>query len=326
MKIAVTGATGGLGRSLVEYLLEKNVQVAALGRNKNVGTQLSALGAEFYSGEITDVEYLKTAFRGADLVVHCAGLASPWGVWESFEQANVQGTAAVLRAMRELQITKLVHISTPSVYFNGQPRENIRESDPLPETENFYARSKRMADKLVLAAVRNQNLKAVLLRPRAIFGKYDGTILPRMLKIMRKGYFPLIDGGQARVDLTAVENVVHAIGLAIEKIDRFSGDVFNISNGEPMPVEELVRWLDAELKMNVRFIRVPSAPLKALADLLEIYAKKVSGREPVISRYSIESMGTTQTLSIEKARQVLGYEPVISVRDAMRGVLKEQSI
>jgi len=318
LRIAVTGATGGLGRSLTEFLLQQNCEVAALGRNAGVGRELFVDGADFHGGNIADVNYVTEAFKDCDVVVHSAGFASPFGSWETFYEANVQGTASVLQAMRANKINKLIHISTPSLYFSGEPRLNIRESDPLPTPQGFYARSKRMADEMVLKEVDVRGLCAVLIRPRAIFGKYDTTVLPRMMRILKKGFFPLPSGGLSQVDITAVENVVHAIWLAIQSTKQFRGDAFNITNGEPMTIRDLTKRLASSLDLSVRFVSVPFSVLIGVAQISEFFAKNFFKREPAISKYAIQSIGTTQTLNIEKAERELGYKPVISVDSALK--------
>lgn len=317
MKIAVTGATGGLGRSLTEFLIAQGHQVVALGRNREAGQALAAAGAEFRTGEITDTGYLRGAFAGCELVVHSAGLASPWGEWELFLEANVHGTSAVLQAMEHAGITRLVYLSTPSVYFSGRPIHDVREDSPLPPAQNFYSKSKIMADEIVLRETARRGLNSVLLRPRAIFGPYDKAILPRMLRVMRKGFFPLPDGGNSLVDLTAVENVIHAIDLVIRSPRVFRGEIFNITNAQPMTVRDLTSRLASATGLKVKFAPVPMVWLRGLAAVLEFFARHVTGREPVISRYGIGSLGTTQTLSVEKARRLLGYEPVISLEEAI---------
>ncbi len=325
MRIAVTGATGGLGRSLVEFLLKQNVEVVALGRNKIVGAELAKKGAHFLAGDITDIDYLKKAFVNIDVVVHSAGLASPWGDWSLFYEANVKGTEAVVESARFNQVSRIVHISTPSIYFNGLDRKNISEDEPIPNPQNFYAKSKLLADELILKATAEGHFDSTLMRPRAILGPYDATILPRILKVMRKGFFPLPNGGQALVDLTAVENVVFAIWLAIQKKERLSGAAFNISNGEPMTVLRLVEILSDTLGIKIIFISVPLWLIKTLALVFEFYAKLISRKEPLISKYSIESLGTTQTLSIKKAELVLGYKPILTLKEAILGYIEKNN-
>jgi nucleoside-diphosphate-sugar epimerase len=317
VKVAVTGATGGLGRSLVEHLRSKGVDVVALGRNVSIGKDIEKTGAKFVACEIDDEETLSSAFEGCDQVVHSAGLAAPWGAWSEFERANVKGTRAVLAAMRTAVVDRLVHISTPSVYFDGRERTNVKESDPLPEPTNLYAKSKAMADDLVRLEVDARGLSAVLVRPRSIYGKYDRTIMPRMLRVMERGFFPLPDGGRALVDVTAVENVVHFIWLCLTSDRKFRGDAYNVTNGEPMTVRELLEIVATSAKKPVRFISIPSRVLLSGAGLMEVYAKAITKREPPFARHSIHSLAVSQTLSIEKAKEEMGYSPVVSTRESI---------
>jgi nucleoside-diphosphate-sugar epimerase len=321
MKIVVTGATGGLGRSLTEYLLGKGVEVVALGRNEKIGLELSGLGAIFLAGDITDTDYLANSFAGADLIIHSAGVAAPWGIWEQFYQANVLGTKAVLEAMLKTKISRLIYLSTPSVYFSGKPILKVREDSTLPSPQTFYARSKIMADELVMNAVNSRGISAVLLRPRSIIGKHDTAILPRILRMMEKGIFPLPNGGEAVVDLTSVENVIQVIWLCINSKQYFRGEIFNITNDEPMKVSDLTRLIADTFNYKVKFIPVPLKLLLVVADLSEFYALKISHREPKLTRYALQSLGVTQTLSIEKAQNHLGYKPTISLKESFENLI-----
>ncbi len=318
MKIAVTGATGGLGRSLVESLRAKGVDTVALGRNVAIGKEIEKTGAKFVACEIDDDQQLKEAFRGCDQVIHSAGMAAPWGEWKDFERANVAGTRSVLWAMRMTGIERLIHISTPSVYFAGEARLNVKESDPVPEPTNLYAKSKMMADDLVRLEVEARKISAVLVRPRSIYGKYDRTILPRMMRVMKRGWFPLPDGGKALVDVTAVENVAHFVWLALLTDWKFQAEAFNVTNDEPMEVGALMRLVAEAAGLDVKFVPVPSGVLFAGARLMEVFAKTVTHREPAFSRHSLQSITVPQTLSIEKAKRDLNYVPVVSTRDSIR--------
>lgn len=317
MKIAITGATGGLGRSLSEFLLIQGQEVVALGRNHIIGRELEKAGACFSLGDIGDPDYLVKSFQGCDVIVHCAGLASPWGSWDSFYQANVVGTQNVLRAAHKHGIDRLIHLSSPSVYFSGKTITQGAEDFLIPEPKTFYAKSKIMADRLVLEETASRKLSAVLFRPRSIFGKYDRTILPRILRVMQRGFFPLPGGGRATVDVTAVENCIHAIWLALNSKNFFRGEVFNITNGEPLTVRELMLRISEAFQFKVKFFSAPLGVLNRAAKLSELYAQWITHREPLISQYSLESLGTTQTFSIEKARFQLGYSPIVSLNDAI---------
>jgi nucleoside-diphosphate-sugar epimerase len=324
MKIAVTGATGGLGRSLAEDLLQNGHEVVTLGRNEKVGKILRDQGAEFYAGEISDETYVMESLKGCDAVVHSAGLASPWGAWEDFFRINVTGTANVLKAMEVHNIKKLVHLSSPSIYFSGKPFEMIKEDSPLPVPQTFYAKSKIMADDLVRDEVKKSHISAVLLRPRSIIGKYDNTILPRLLQLMEKGIFPLPGGGKARVDFVAVENVVHAIKLILESEKNFPAIAMNITNDEPTTVRHLLDVLSSKMNLKVKYIAIPLTILVPVAGLLEKIADHITKKEPKMTRYTTQSIAVTQTLSIDRAKEMIGYRPVISLEEAVDKFIRER--
>ena len=323
MKVVVTGATGGLGRAIIENLsTKKDLQLVALGRNQKIGRELEALRVKFLPGSITDTTYLKSAFTGADVVIHCAGLATPGAHKQRYEEVNIKGTQSVLSALAGRAEIKLISLSTPSIYFSGLPRTDIKESDPLPKSYKYhYPRTKLCADKLIIDQ-RPRN--SILLRPRAIIGKYDRTILPKILKLMRKGYFLLPDAGSAKVDFTATQNVVHAIWLIMSSKKSFYGDIYNVTNNEPIPLQELMELIQKKFGLRVKYISIPKSLLLSLAQLCEVIAPLFGSSEPFLTRYGVHSIGTTQTLSTKKIQEELGYTPVISLEDALSKLAKNQ--
>ena len=325
MKIVITGATGSLGRSLCEFLLSQNIEVVALGRSRSVGADLEKKGARFIQVDITDTAHLKKIFTDADIVIHAAGFASPWGPWKPFYEANVQGTESVIEALRGSSVRKLIYLSTPSLYFSSKPFQMITEDSVLPAPTTSYSKSKLAADEIVLKEAKACPYDTVLLRPRAFFGAYDTTILPRLLRLMNRGFFPLPDGGKAVVDVTAVENVIHFIWLVIKSDRRFKGEIYIITNGEPTAVKDLTRMIAQEFNLQVKFRSVPLFVLTSVASLFELYADLISHKEPLMTRYAIQTLGITQTLSIKKAQEHLGYQPVITLQQALRKLSQQRA-
>ncbi len=318
MKIVITGATGSLGCSLCEFLINQKIEVVALGRSRSVGRDLEKKGACFIQVGITETAHLKKIFWDADIVIHAAGFASPWGPWKQFYEANVQGTESVIEALRGSSVKKLIYLSTPSLYFSSKPFQMITEDSVLPAPTTNYSKSKLAADQIVLKDAATGPYDTVLLRPRAFFGAYDTTIMPRLLRLMKGGFFPLPNGGEAVVDVTAVENVIHFIWLVIKSDRRFNGEIYNITNGEPTAVKDLTRMIAEEFNLQVKFRAVPLFVLTSIASLFELYADLISHKEPLMTRYAIQSLGITQTLSIKKAQDDLGYKPIITLKDALR--------
>ena len=110
-KVLVTGATGFLGKYVVEELSQQGYQVRAFGRNRKVGQSLENSSVAFFQGDLTKQEDLARACQGMDMVVHAAALSTVWGPWEDFYQTNVLGTKYVLDACREDGIQRLVYVS-----------------------------------------------------------------------------------------------------------------------------------------------------------------------------------------------------------------------
>jgi nucleoside-diphosphate-sugar epimerase len=322
MRILVTGATGFLGRHIVWRLNTLGHDVVFTGRNSQHAAQVLAHG-DIAKGTLTFVELshggaqsakiLHAAADQVDAIIHCAALSSPWGRREDFERANIASTREVLDACAAHRIARLVHISTPSLYFNFRDRVGIREDEPLPLPVNEYARTKGIAEQMV---TRSAIESVIALRPRAIFGPWDNTLLPRILRVARQARLPLMHGGSALIDLTYVDNVVDAVLLALAA--DFRRATFNISNGEPMPVIALFEALASAFDIEPRFRRVHYSLVDAIATLLERGAVFAPGWEPPITRYSAGLLAFSQTLDLTQAREVLGYTPRVSFADGLQ--------
>ena len=157
MKILVTGGTGFLGRHLVWRLAKDGHQVVFTGRSHKAAQEV--IQHSSHSVQWVAVEHgrtdaldilLKASEEGVEAIVHCAALSAPWGRREAFYQANIASTQEVLAVARFAKVKRLVHISTPSIYFEFCDRYHIKEDHPLPKPANEYARTKAVAEKLVM--------------------------------------------------------------------------------------------------------------------------------------------------------------------------------
>ena len=109
MKILVTGATGFLGKYVIEELLDHDYSIVAFGRNEKVGKALESQRVQFVKGDLSSIEELRQAFQEIDAVVHAGALSTAWGPWKAFFQANVIGTQNVLDLCREYEVKRLVY-------------------------------------------------------------------------------------------------------------------------------------------------------------------------------------------------------------------------
>lgn len=308
-RILITGATGFLGGHTVTEFSKHGYYVIATGRDQEKLAKLKPAANETIACTLSD---LAKKHLEADVVVHIAALSTIWGSWADYYNANVLGTQQVIQFCQKNDIKKLVFISSPSIYSGRQHRLNIHESAYNPKNKlNNYIRSKIAAEKLVQAA--NNNLHTVILRPRGIFGVGDSSIVPRLIKANNTIGLPLINNGQNQVDMTCVENVAHAIRLAVES-KKANGHTYNITNGEPRPFKDIAGTLFKEINQEPHYKRLSPNSLYAMATVLEhIYSLLRIPNEPAITRYTVCTLGYSQTLDISSARKDLGYAPIISL-------------
>ena len=209
----------------------------------------------------------------------------------------------------------LVLSATPSLYFDYRERLNISEIEPLPSPVNHYARTKAEAELLI----KQSNIsKAIILRPRALFGPWDNTLMPRLLRVIEKGAIPLMRGGQSLLDITYVENVVDAIELALTQPLLRPVSIYNVTNGQSQPLDQLLEQLAEAFSLPLRTRHVPWPLVKSIASIMECWSTLSGGREPLITRYSAGVLAFSQTLDITAIQKELGYQPKVSVEEGLR--------
>jgi len=314
MKILVTGGTGFLGGWTTKALLARGDFVRILGRNREIGNRLAQEGAEFVPADLRDPKAVLTACAGVEAVFHIGALSAPWGMRRDFEEINVGGTANMIAGCRAQGVRRLVYISSPSVVFDGRDQTSLTESASYPRRfVSVYSETKKRGEDLVNAA--RQEMETVILRPKAIFGPGDTSLLPRLVTAAKQGRLPQIGRGENRVDMTYVENVVEAMLPALEA-PRAVGQTYTITNGESPRLWEVIRKVLGRLGCNPRLRRIPLPVAYTAAALMECRAA-ITHREPLLTRYTVLILARTQTYDIRAAQSDLGYVPRISLVEGM---------
>jgi nucleoside-diphosphate-sugar epimerase len=316
MRILVTGASGFVGSHLARHLVRIGHKVVATGRTPK---RLAALNDTSCEMQIADLstDNLAQLLGQCEGVVHCAARAAPWGDRSLFWRDNVVATERLVAAARRAgSVRRFVYLSSPSIYFRQCDQINLTERFAPPKRwATPYAETKWAGEQRVLAA---SEIGPVILRPRAVFGPRDTAIVPRIVAVARSGRFPLPGGGEAWTDITYVDNVVAAILEALNGERNVEGRTFNLTNGEPIQIRDLLNRLVKALDLRVRFIVVPRALAMTLAALSEQTARmRCRGREPRLTSYGVGLLSYTQTLSIEAARHALGYRPKVSIDEGL---------
>ena len=218
----MTGASGFVGSAVCRHLHTLGWTVRGVVRRRG---HEEATAWELLRGDLRDDATVQTAVRGADLVVHAAGLAhvpAPRQVEREFYVQNVEVTERVARAVVDSGAS-MIYVSSAAAASGRGP----------------YGLSKRLAEERLEQIGRTRGLRWTTIRPALVFGERDpGNFLQLVVAVSRRR-FVYIDGGRARKSLSYVGNVGPAI-VALARSDRAAGGVYYLADPQPHTVREII--------------------------------------------------------------------------------------
>ena len=303
MRVAVTGASGFVGGTVSRYLLAHGWEVVAFGRRPGDDpTGVPDAEVRYWdivTGPLPDPP-------AVDAVVHSAAFVGDVGAREPVRRTNVEGTVHVARTF---PAARFVHVSTCSVYHPDRPQVWATEDEaPAPETVRWpspYGETKALAERELL----RRRPDAVVLRPHAVYGPGDTTLMPRLREAGARGVIPLPGTGRQRHSVTLVANLAEACRLAC--LPDAPPGVYNISDPEPVLLADAMAHLAAQPDGSLPRVRPTPAPLLlAVAVAGETLNRTTRHpRRPPLTRYAVGHLGRDRTFDITAARTKLGYDP-----------------
>lgn len=221
--ILITGVSGFLGGELAKTLVKNGASILGISR-----TQPKYDMIPYQAIDLSDKQQVASLFNQYEIkyVIHCAAKSSAWGTYQSFYDSNVLATENLMIESQKHQVKRFVHISSPSVYAQLKDQTFVEETTNITSIRplNYYIETKKQAEMLV----KKSNLSFNIIRPRALIGVGDTSVVPRLIKVEKKLGIPLFNSGQNLMDVSCIENVVHACILALEsKVDN---GIYNITD------------------------------------------------------------------------------------------------
>ena len=307
--VLVTGATGFIGRSLVQRLLEKRCRVHAYSRQvpesgPDEGDCLS------FHGDLHDSVALTRACAGVDTVFHLAAYAHVNQHDEAAMRAiNVEGTRRVLEAAMAAGVRRIV-------YFSSALADATR-----PGELTAYGRAKHDAEALLLAACHAGAIEVVCLRPVNVYGLGMKGNLSSMIALVRRGVFPPLPVPSASLSLVGSRDLCEAALLAAESLVA-SGQIYTVTDGKTYTMKGLEISIRKALGRPVPGWSVPLSVLWLGAAGLEL-AGKVLRLQNAPGVRSYRALTEDNVFSCEKLQNDLGYNPAGTFNDELPGILAE---
>ncbi len=301
----ITGGAGFIGSNLVAYLLENNAKKVrvldnlATGFMKNLEQFQNNPRFEFLEGDIRDLEICKNAMEGIDYVSHQAALGSvPRSINDPLtsNEVNVTGFLNMLVAQKESDTVKrMVYAASSSTY--GDSKNLPKVEDTIGKPLSPYAVTKLVNELYADVFFKTYGTQTIGLRYFNVFGPNQSptgayaAVIPLFMQALKDEKAPTINGdGEQTRDFTFVQNAVQANVRAFFAKEEAINQVFNVAFGERISLNTLWKEL-----------------------------KSISGKE-VKANYGPPRKGDVRDslANIDKARKLLGYDPLFSVKDGLK--------
>ncbi|MFQ5867478.1 MAG: NAD-dependent epimerase/dehydratase family protein [bacterium] len=321
MKAFITGINGFIGSNLAARLIEEGQEVSGLVRKTSDLSFLEGLKVKLFFGDLSNRALLNKATQGVNVVYHVAGLASDWGPIELFRKINVEGTKNLLESSVKSGVKRFVFISSAAVHgFGGF--HNATEDSQKMATIFPYCITKKEAEDLVNRFHRQRGLPTLIIRPGNVFGPKDRTTFVKMAQLLEKGQMVYINRGRALTCPTYIENLVDAVLLAGGRKDTV-GETYIITDGLKITWKEYIDKIAEKLGVRRPLFSIPYCLAYSAGGICEAILKLFrSKRPPIITRYRIANAGKNYHFSIEKAKTKLGYQPRVSLDEAIQRTVK----
>ena len=311
--IAVTGATGFIGRHLVERLLQEETQLQIITRDRR------RVPSEWQGrSSVMEKDIAESAFQlspGTGVVFHCAGETSDP---RQFYKTNVEGTRNVLDACVGKGIKRFVYLSSVGVMGMEKPGTFDEISPCSPK--NDYEQSKLEAEKLILETSQKEGLPVVILRPSIVYG--PGKLSERdsflsLIRSIKRGYFRYIGTKKSIYNIVYVGDIVEALlYLAISPVVE-KKKIFIIN--DPMAWGDFVPYIQSLLHIERKTGTIP----KMLAFLLALGGElgATVGIKMPFSITRFKALTSETIFSSERLRKETDFKFLYGNREGLKNTI-----
>jgi len=298
--LAITGATGFIGSAIARELHGRSWQVRALLRSPSKRTRLP-LDVTCVPGELHDELVLRELIRGADVIVHCAGIVR--GAHEAeFHRVNAAATALLVQLAAEQE---------PAPHFVLISSLAARRPDLSP-----YASSKRRAEELLARYA--AAMRWTVFRPPAVYGPGDTEVLP-LFKSMQRGWVPSLNRGVGRFSMLYVDDLAAAVAQSLQ-IGNASGEVFELADGTAggYTWEEVIDTASRLFGRRIRSWEIPPVLVDSIATV-NLYGGRLFAYHPMLTPWKLRELRYPDWVCDNAAiSAALSWKPLIGLAQGLR--------
>ncbi len=316
MRYLITGVTGFIGSRLALHCLELGHSVRGIGQTNTPAEttnkqELLEAGAECFEVSVKDRDALIPFFNDIDVVFHLAAVQHEMNVPDShFYEVNAEGTRNVMEAAVSGGVKCVVHGSTIGVY--GESEEVLDEQSPTNPL-NIYSRSKLEGERIALSYADSIHISAV--RIPETYGPGDGRLL-KLFRGIESGAFFHVGRGQNFHHLIFVDDLIHGL-LKASSNPRAAGEIFLMAGKTSVTTHQMIVAVARALDKEPPKLRVPLSVLMPVAILMEKFLRPL-GIQPPLHRRRLDFFTKNFSFSIQKARDLLGFEPNMNLDEGMK--------
>nr|WP_305406488.1 SDR family oxidoreductase [Photobacterium leiognathi] len=304
MSIAITGASGFLGKNIVKKLAEK-YELSMLLRNPIVGYEQF-----FHQYDLTKGLSDNKALQNIDVLIHCAARVHIMddvsnNPLDDYREVNTKGTLNLARQAVDAGIKRFIFIS--SIKVNGESTQLNKpfKFDDQRSPEDFYGQSKSEAEEQLLKLAEETGLEVVIIRPTLVYGPGVKANFALLLNLVSKG-LPLPFGciKDNKRSLVSVDNLVDLIVTCIDH-PKAANQVFLVSDDNDVSTCEMVQQMAKAFGKSQWQLPIPTACYRL--------AGKSLGKEDVINRL----LGSLQ-VDISHTKEMLGWKPPQTLEEGFK--------
>lgn len=317
MNILITGATGFIGRNLVNLLIKEGHFVRSLVRDyekakKLLGTE----NIEYIVGDITDKKSLENICDNISIVYHLAAIMGhdlpSESSFKKFCKVNTEGTKNIAESCVGMGIDKFIYVSSTAAMGLLKNKVVNEETPCIPYTP--YQVSKYEGELIVKELTEKRGLPGIILRPSMVYGVGFKGDFATIAKVIKTGIFPKIGFGKNLSPALYIDDLVDCMCKAKDK--AIVGETYIISSEGSYELEKIARIIADALNVRVRMIMVPKFIAIFGAWILErIFL--LLGEKPIVTARNIMSTTTDRVFDISKAKRELSFQQKVSIEEGL---------